>query len=108
MSLPTAMLKRRLHLKKRYFDYKLIAMPTSLALTHSLVVSMGTNRQWMEQRGNEIEEFFKGEGVTQATTLYKCTQTEVVELNPLLFEDSDEYSMHYGAIPFEVCEIERK
>lgn len=100
--LPTAMLKRRLSLKSRYQDYKLVAGPTSLSLIVTLLSSLKPSHQWIEDCAKELEEYLNSEGITQATTLFACAPSQVVETNPLLFENSEEYSVHYGAIPFEV------
>ena len=89
-------------LKNKISDFKSLAGPTSLALIHSLIPAMKPSKEWFEQCANEIEEFLKAEGITQATTLFSCASAEVVDCNPLLFEDSEKYSQHYGAIPFEV------
>ena len=102
MPLPTAMLRRRVMLKNKIPDFRSVAGPTSLALIHSLIPTIEPSAEWLEQRTNEIEEFLKAEGITQATTLISCTSAEVVDCNPLLFEDSEKYSQHYSAIPFEV------
>ena len=57
----------------------------------------------VELAQEEVVKYFKNEGILQAHTLH--AHADAVKLNPLLFEDAGDYSLHYGTVPFEVFHL---
>ncbi len=102
MPLADAMLKRRLNLATRGIYRANMGSNLGASLLCEQTISHGLPDSELKKGGQEIENFLKGEGVTQATTLMNFRDADIVVANPLLFEDIDEYSLHYGAVPFEV------
>jgi hypothetical protein len=105
MPLNVATTKRHLFLTLRgATDIKAISMGTGRTLVSYQLMGKKIAINQIYDACSEIEKYLTN-GITQASTLVPLYEKHAEVTNPTLFEDSDLYSLHYAAVPFEVQKV---